>query len=243
MAMTAAQGRRWKRQLEQEIRRDLKRQARAKLVELRAAIRVASVERRQSLKAARDRCRADRRILREHLRDLRKRAREELRATIAREKREARETCAASLASARGIANRIERARAELLAERQYRAEMRRLERGNVARKREEKRASRAERARESDDEVRANIPPEYVELWERVKRGIRGSERQTRTEAFLQYAEEHPEELLAGLEERTEALIRDYEAQQRAARRGPRRAEVRERLEARFASGSDVPF
>ncbi len=244
--MTPAQGRRWKRQLEKEIRRELKAKARRELAELREAIRAARLERRRELKEARQRCRADRVQVRERVRARRRQARETLRTTIAREKREAREACAVSLASARGIASKIERARAKLQAERAFRAEMRRIEGANVARKREEKKRTAAERRGESDDEVRANLPPEYLELWERVKRGIRGSDRMTRTEAFLRYAEEHPEELLAGIEDRTEAMIREYQARERVvargARRGPKRAEVRARVVERMAAG-DVPF
>ncbi len=46
---------------------------------------------------------------------------------------------------------------------------------------------ARIERQAESDDEVRSNIPPELVALFERVKRGIKASPRMSRTEAFLQ--------------------------------------------------------
>jgi SAM-dependent methyltransferase len=48
---------------------------------------------------------------------------------------------------------------------------------------------------RESDEEVRQNIPKTLFELFGRVRHAIRGSARQTRTEAFLQYVEEHPDE------------------------------------------------
>ena len=45
---------------------------------------------------------------------------------------------------------------------------------------------TRIERQAESDDEVRSNIPPELVALFERVKRGIKASPRMSRTESFL---------------------------------------------------------
>ena len=41
-----------------------------------------------------------------------------------------------------------------------------------------------------------------------------------SRTEAFLQYAEEHPHEILEVLEDRTEALVRELEARERNAAR-----------------------
>ena len=87
---------------------------------------------------------------------------------------------------------------------------------------------TRIERQAESDDEVRANIPPELVALFERVKRGIKASPRMSRTEAFLKYAEEHPGEVLVAVDDKTDALIRELEEQERQARhnlrRGPRR-------------------
>jgi SAM-dependent methyltransferase len=56
---------------------------------------------------------------------------------------------------------------------------------------------SAAMRASESDDEVRQNIPPTLIALFNRVRTQIRGSKRQTRTEAFLEYVADHPGEEL----------------------------------------------
>ena len=53
-----------------------------------------------------------------------------------------------------------------------------------------------AEARRESDDKVRGNIPPELVPVFEKVKRQIKGSARISRTEAFLQYVEESPDDV-----------------------------------------------
>jgi hypothetical protein len=61
------------------------------------------------------------------------------------------------------------------------------------------------------------------VGLFERVKRSIKAGPRQTRTEAFLAYAEEHPSEYLEAIEDKTEALIRDLERQEREASRRAR--------------------
>lgn len=84
---------------------------------------------------------------------------------------------------------------------------------------------TRIERRAESDDEVRSNIPPELVALFERVKRGIKASPRMSRTEAFLHYAEENPDDVLASADDKTDALIRrELEAQYGEARRSLRR-------------------
>lgn len=48
----------------------------------------------------------------------------------------------------------------------------------------------------ESDEDVRGNISPSLVPLFDRVRSGIRASARQSRTEAFLQYVEDHPHEV-----------------------------------------------
>jgi hypothetical protein len=56
------------------------------------------------------------------------------------------------------------------------------------------------------------------------VKRGIKASPRMSRTEAFLHYAEENPDDVLASQDDRTDALIRDLERQEREARRELRR-------------------
>ncbi len=58
---------------------------------------------------------------------------------------------------------------------------------------------------RESDEEVRQNIPRALVELFNRVRHAIKGNARQTRTEAFLQYVEEHPGEEIAAAEKLAE--------------------------------------
>jgi hypothetical protein len=56
------------------------------------------------------------------------------------------------------------------------------------------------------------------------VKRGIKASPRMSRTEAFLKYAEEHPDEVLVAIDDKTDALIRELEQQKREARRSPPR-------------------
>jgi hypothetical protein len=60
------------------------------------------------------------------------------------------------------------------------------------------------------------------------VKRGIKASPRMSRTEAFLHYAEENPDDVLAAVDDKTDALIRELEAQHRDARRSLRQAPPR---------------
>lgn len=122
---------------------------------------------------------------------------------------------------ARGSCEEKKRSVAE---ERKYQRELRKSEAANRASARAS-RASSATRRAESDDEVRGNIPPELVPLFDRVKRSIKASPRRSRTEAFLEYVEAHPGEEYAAIDDATDALIADLERQQRAGRTNPRAA------------------
>jgi hypothetical protein len=232
MVMTPAQGRKQRRELMRDIAHGQRREAREKLVALRMQIRDAKALRRSAIVQAKERCRAERVAARARARALKERALHELREALRRERQLARDTCTAGLAEARGITDNVQRARAELQAERAYRRDLRRIERANRAARLQVRRPTRAERRGESEDEVRGNIPPELVGLWERVKGRIRGSDRMTRTEAFLQYAHDHPNEVLEVLEDRTEDLIRELEAKERKAARELRRRKVPRRFD-----------
>jgi hypothetical protein len=76
-------------------------------------------------------------------------------------------------------------------------------------------RQSVRERRAESDDEVRGNIPTELVRVFERVKRTLRGTPHKSRTEAFLQWVEENPDEVYAIQEKDAEKAFRKLLAEQ----------------------------
>jgi hypothetical protein len=101
---------------------------------------------------------------------MRLRVLEELREAMRAERLGARQACTVRLGEARGIKDSILRARAELLAEKKYEADLRRIERANRKRRQEAPRVTRIERQAESDDEVRSNIPP-------RARRPVRARE------------------------------------------------------------------
>ncbi|HEX7666659.1 MAG TPA: hypothetical protein VF407_19160 [Polyangiaceae bacterium] len=182
------------------------------MVELREQVRAARSRRKQALFEAKERCRAERLAARERARSLRVKALAELREATEMERAAARQTCAVRIGDARAIKDDIERARAKVAAERQYQRELRRIDAANRQRRREHPHASYIERRGESDDEVRMNIPPDLAPLFERVRRGIKATPRMSRTEAFLKYAEEHPSETLADVDDATDALIREFE-------------------------------
>ncbi len=72
------------------------------------------------------------------------------------------------------------------------------------------------ERESESDDEVRRDIPPELVGVFNKVRRNIKGSDRRTRSEAFLEWAEENPAEIYAMQEQEAareiKRLVKEYQ-------------------------------
>lgn len=225
---TLAQAKADRRELWRDIKRQHRREAKEKLANLGAQIRQARERRKGALRGAKERCRTERIAARERVRALRLRVLEDLKATVRAERLAARQSCTVRLGEARAIKNEIQSARAELLAERKYQADLRRIEAAHRQRQREAPGVTRRERQGESDDEVRTNIPADLVALFERVKRSIKASPRMSRTEAFLKYAEEHPDEVLVAIDDKTDALIRELEQQERQARRDLRRGPPR---------------
>lgn len=229
-----------KKKLWREIERDLKRKARARLVELRQAIRHARASHKEKLARAVSLCRSARGELAARLKAERIATMERLRETAARARLEARSACAASKMAARAD---LPRARSAYVEERREQKRLRQIERENrrlahAASAAVRAGARRAEHRQESDSAVLQNIPPELVPLWKRVGRSIRGSARQSRTEAFLRYAEEHPREVVSAVEVDAEEKLARLLAQQEHASRAMRRGRYRD-----AAAYSEVPF
>lgn len=190
-ASVAKQNRAW---LDREIRRAHIKAQRAKLRELRAAIR--SVKKRRALwrraaknhyarlrVAARQAARAERARLLEELR----RKRDAERRRLSAEHLARRERIAAEFASAE------KRARKLLAEERQFQREMRSYE--QLGKQRKAPRSTARERAQESDDQVRQNLTPAEVVIFNKVRKHIKAGPRRTRTEAFAEWLQENPDE------------------------------------------------
>lgn len=88
---------------------------------------------------------------------------------------------------------------------------------------RHERQVRGREKVSESDDRVRQEIPPELVPLFDRVRGQIKASGRASRAEVFLEYAENHPREIYATIEDETERMIRERERFERGGERGGR--------------------
>jgi hypothetical protein len=91
---------------------------------------------------------------------------------------------------------------------------------------------SAKERRRESDDEVRSNLPPELHRVWEQVKRTIKAGPRTTRTEAFLEWAESNPGEVVAlqysDVDREVAALVAEHERMSSAPKPRVSKAQLR---------------
>ena len=193
-----------KKRLRREIEADRRNAQRDKVRELRARIQLARLERKAKVSAIRSKCA----IAREKLRAL----------CLTRRER-------AALEGARLVEQRKGELGEEQALEKLVRSADRRGIKGSV-------RSTAAERASESDDEVRANIPSELVPAFEKNKRFIKGTPRKTRTEAFLQWAEENPAEVWALQNEQAEREIRAMVREHNRAARAVGAAEL-----------DDVPF
>jgi hypothetical protein len=213
----------------------------AEVRRLRVAIAQARARRRAALSRARQQCAVARGKVRQQIKAFRSREFARINAEAARMRNAARAQCQARKHRVRSAgANAIARKLAELAAEERMH---RRLRRADSQAQRE--RTTYKERRQESDDAVRSNLPRELVPVFDRVKGHIRGSRHRTRTEQFLEWAEEHPEDVIAyqgdDSDREVARLVREHEAAERELARAMRKTAAPRR--ARRVAGDDVPF
>lgn len=209
-----------KRALMQDWEREQKRASAERLAVLRAELRAKKRSKRQRLAAVRAHCRDERRAVSERIKRMRADAKAAASAEAEAMRAASRSSC---VVEADQVHVDVARAEAAVRAEEARQKESRALKRAERIWRKPNKgarRVSARERRDESDDEVRQNIPPEYLATFERVKRGIKGTARKSRTEAFLQWLEEHPGEVFADIDDATDAMIAAHE---RALRANPR--------------------
>ena len=131
----------------------------------------------------------------------------------------ARQLCAANKteATARGSAS-VAAKRAQLKEEQAFNRQVEAA--GRPARAR----SSSRERAQESDDAVRSNLPPEMVPVFNAVRKHIKGHPRKTRTESFFEWAHENPDEVWSLVSHQAERdlqkLIAEHEQTERQYKR-----------------------
>lgn len=124
-----------------------------------------------------------------------------LRIVCSRARAKLQQSCAARRDLTRAEARaKVETSKQSRKRAREDYSELKRFERQAEERRRKHKRLP-VEAIRESDDNVRGNIPAELLPVFEKVKRQIKGSPNISRTEAFLHYVEENPDDVQAIVE------------------------------------------
>ena len=200
------------KRIRDELAAELKKADRAKLAKLKRDITAAKAQKREGIANVRTKCKDARIAHRERAKQLRA----ELTAAIRAERAALKGSCAIGRDDARAKAQaRITQLRRALGEEQSAQRTRRLYER--PAKLHAGSRSSGGRRAAElraeSDDEVRNNLPPELVPVFDSVRRSISASPRRTRTEAFLEWAAEHPERVWSITERTIAADLKKLEA------------------------------
>lgn len=222
---TAHEATRQRQQLRRELAQSLKQQDRTKLTQLQEQLKQARTAKRDRLREVRNQCRTNQRSISETAKE----RRAALNAAIRAERDTARGSCSTERGRARaGAVERIEKVGRAL---RDERTEQRRLKLYEKPREhflgKKSRAAPAAERRTESDDEVRANLGPDMLPVFEKVKRSIHATPRMTRTEAFLQFVHDNPHVVWEVHEKDAADELRRLEREEREHRRAmahPRR-------------------
>lgn len=205
--------------------------ARAALDRARRVVKETADRRRETMAKAVAVCRKRRVALAESRKARRAELLAKLREQFEREKEAARCACEARKARVRRGGGTAKEKAARLLREEK---QLQRIlhpeywEKQSTAPKgRVQSAIRRAEVSSQSSDEVESNIPPELVPIWRKVRSRIRGSERRSRTEAFLEWVAENEGEVYAMHAARADAETRKAVRELRKAEREARRRRV----------------
>lgn len=203
-----------RKRLQRELADHLREKDRAALGLLRAKITSARVERRHRLSAARQTCRSALFALRDRQRE----ERQQLTLTHRAQRDKGRTTCNAGKQQARDEGLLLEQqAQGEYQDERRFQRQMRRAIKPRV------ERSTVRERRQEEDDAVRNNLPAELVPVFDKHRRVIKGSARRSRTEAFLEWAAENPDEVLLVQQAQADKALQELLKQERELGRSMR--------------------
>lgn len=198
--MAESEARKWRKRLRRELSAQQEAEYKRRLADIDAQIEAEKRARADALAEAKIACEAKYTKVKAEADAAWTTAR--LLATAARraKKQSVREWCAIEREHVRAEARaKIEARARRRQEERSLRKEILRAER-TIAKRARKKRSS-AEAKSESDEEVEGNLPLELVPLWQKVRGSIKATARASRTEAFLKYAEEHPDEAIEAQE------------------------------------------
>jgi len=202
-----------KRTLKAEVLRTIDGELRAELEKRRKAIdayvSALKAKRKAALAKASHDCKTSKERARARSKRIREAAREEARAVM----QAAKTSCERGRSKARKVGQR--EAGALALERRQSLADQRALQ--GAKRTLAKRDAKRKPKASERGDEVAQNITPELLPVWKQVKSQFRPHPRKSLTEQFLEWVEEHPEEVFAMQDPAHERLVKEAEAEQKA--------------------------
>jgi hypothetical protein len=223
----------------------LRDEDRAAVLKLREGIKRARKRRSEAMKKAVAKCRRVRLAVRAKIDAYQLEVRARLKAEVAALRGAARNRCQLRRYRIRQAGGGVvAKRRAELAETRRLRAQLQRLEHHAKA-KRAKLAPTSKERREESDDHVRGNLPRELVGVFDAVRKNIKGGPRRTRTEAFLEWAEEHPEDVLMHQQHDTDRevarLVAEHEQVAGRLRKG--RTHYAELATRKRARGDRVPF
>jgi hypothetical protein len=210
---------------------------RARLAAIRLKLRTLRRARPVRLREIREACRVGRENVRARAKALQDSTRAALRASVLAMRQAERGTCEKTKAKTKeDFATKIGAASHELGFERgYYQREHGRGTRGSVTR------STAKERREESDDAVRRNLPPELVPVFNRVRTTIKATPRMSRTEHFLQWVHDNPDEahsiVYDAIERDVERMIHEQSEIEKRLRKGHSGDAALDAL------ASDVPF
>ena len=190
--LTATQ--RGMRELRKQLDREFRQRLRGKLAELRQQLTRVKGQRQQALAKAQAACVQSRGRLKERVTEYRKAERQRINKQVSEWRAAARSKCTENKRRIRKSSLAEEaKARALLEEERRYADLMLRAERKKV-------RALSSAKVRrgESDDEVRRNISEDLIPVFNEVRSSIGPIAGASRTEVFLQWVQEHPDDVQA---------------------------------------------
>lgn len=191
----------WKRGMEARMTREIIQRHRA---QLRDKIKAAKKARAEGLRKVRAACSRARRLLSKALRDYRKRELARLTAEARAARAELRSRC--NERKRRVIDRASSEIEAVRKAQREHAAMLKAERQAEDAFRRKKARVSKLELRGESDDDVRHNLPPELLPVWERHKRSFVERPKISRTEQFLRWVEENPDEVIAEMADMADA-------------------------------------
>lgn len=234
MARQSSPGKALARERQQWVRE----RAQKELERLRVAIAKTRERRKRALLRVRQTCALARERVRNDVRAFRSAEFKRIAEEVRRMRNVARAQCQARKHRIKAAGSRaVERRRGELAAEAR---QQRRIE--SADRRARRQRVTYRERRQEDDDAVRSNLPRELVGVFNRVSRHIKGTRYRTRTEAFLEWAQEHPEDVIAYQGDDTDREVARLIAERERVER--QLAKTKPRARRRRAVGDDdVPF